>query len=383
MNNPKVSIVVPVFNVEQYLRQCLNSITKQTLKDIEIICINDGSTDRSLEIINEYSLKDSRIVVINKENSGYGVGMNIGMKIAKGDYIGIVEPDDFISLEMFEALYSIATTNDLDVVKCNFCEYEETKNKIEAATFLKRTLSNRDNYGKVLSLKKHPEIIAENNSYANWAGIYRTDFLRINKIQHHETPGASYQDTGFFWMVFTHADRIYYLDEAYYFHRADNPSSSTNNKGKAFAINIEFDFIKERLLDDVEEGLWNKYKPYYNYKKYGSYCWTIKRLAPELRREFIARMKTEFGRANQLDELHFELFSKGYKESVEYLLSHSISEFDAKIGCSLPATLVSKYEAQLEENKELYKQIQRIRNSKSFRIGKLLLAIPARIRKLL
>ena len=114
---PKVSIIIPTYNVEAYLKECMDSVTRQTLKDIEIICINDGSTDGSLEILKEYADKDPRIVLVDKENEGYGVGMNIGLDKASGEYIGIVEPDDFVPLNMYEDLYNTAKENDLDFVK--------------------------------------------------------------------------------------------------------------------------------------------------------------------------------------------------------------------------------------------------------------------------
>ena len=91
---PKVSLIVPTYNVEQYLVECMESITNQTLEDIEVICINDGSTDGSLSILQSYADKDKRIIIVDKENGGYGIGMNIGLEMATGEYIGIVEPDE-------------------------------------------------------------------------------------------------------------------------------------------------------------------------------------------------------------------------------------------------------------------------------------------------
>ena len=123
MGQPKVSIIVPTYNVEPYLRECLDSICRQTLKDIEIICVNDGSTDGSLAIINEYATRDSRIVVLDGPNGGYGKGMNRGLDRATGEYIGIVEPDDFIALTMYEDLYAIASEHDLDFVKADFYRF--------------------------------------------------------------------------------------------------------------------------------------------------------------------------------------------------------------------------------------------------------------------
>ena len=104
----KVSIIIPTYNVEMYLVECMESVVNQTLKDIEIICINDGSTDGSLEILKSYAQKDDRIVLVDKENGGYGIGMNIGLDKATGEYIGIVEPDDFIPLNMYSDLYEKA-----------------------------------------------------------------------------------------------------------------------------------------------------------------------------------------------------------------------------------------------------------------------------------
>lgn len=125
-----VSILVPIYNVERYLEKCLNSLISQTLKNIEIICINDGSTDNSLAIIKKYAQKDSRIVIINKKNTGYGDSMNQGLKRAKGEYIGIVESDDFVDKKMFEVLYNMALQYKADIVKSSFYQYWELPEKI-------------------------------------------------------------------------------------------------------------------------------------------------------------------------------------------------------------------------------------------------------------
>ena len=120
MRIPKVSVLVPICNVEKYLAQCLDSLVNQTLQEIEIICINDGSTDNSLSIIKEFAAKDNRIVIIDKPNSGYGDSMNRGLAIAKGEYIGIVESDDFADVDMFEQLYRFAQLGNIDIVRFHF-----------------------------------------------------------------------------------------------------------------------------------------------------------------------------------------------------------------------------------------------------------------------
>ena len=116
MLNPKVSIIVPVYNVEKYLERCVNSLKKQTLKDIEIILVDDSSTDASLEICNQLATDDSRIKVIHKVNEGAGLARNKALEIATGEYIGFVDSDDFVELNMFEVLYNKAVQYNSDLV---------------------------------------------------------------------------------------------------------------------------------------------------------------------------------------------------------------------------------------------------------------------------
>ena len=105
----KVSIIIPVYNVEKYLQKCLESLVNQTLKEIEIICINDGSTDKSEEILKIFAQKDDRIIVVNKENEGQSVARNVGIKLAKGEFLGFVDSDDWVDLDFFEKLYLLFT----------------------------------------------------------------------------------------------------------------------------------------------------------------------------------------------------------------------------------------------------------------------------------
>ena len=114
-NQPKVSVVMPSLNVALYIRECIESVLNQTLKDIEIICVDAGSTDGTLEILKEYADKDPRISIINSDRKSYGYQMNLGMDAAAGEYMGIVETDDIADFDMFETLYNAAKADDLDV----------------------------------------------------------------------------------------------------------------------------------------------------------------------------------------------------------------------------------------------------------------------------
>ena len=183
MEKYKVSVVVPVYNVEKYLRQCLDSIVNQTLKDIEIIVVNDGSKDSSLEIMQEYAAKDKRVVIIDKPNSGYGNSMNCGFDRATGEYIGIVESDDYIDLDMYENLYKAAKEEDAEVVKSNFFLYWsgiEEESKFNAVV-------PYDQCGKVFSpstdLRGMKQVAYWNAQPSIWSAIYKRDFIRKNNIR--------------------------------------------------------------------------------------------------------------------------------------------------------------------------------------------------------
>ena len=125
---PKISVIVPVYNVERYLPQCLDSILAQTLTDIEIICVDDGSTDESGRILDRYADLDKRLVVFHGPNAGYGAAMNTGLFAATGEYIGIVESDDSILPQMYETLYAAAVKDDLDLVKSDAVYWLESRN---------------------------------------------------------------------------------------------------------------------------------------------------------------------------------------------------------------------------------------------------------------
>ena len=127
---PKVSVVIPIFNVEEYLRECLDRLTGQTLEDIEIICVDDGSTDASSQILREYANNDRRIKLITKENAGYGSAMNTGIRAATGEYLGIVEPDDFVKKNMYKELVMLADKTGAEIVKADFYRFVKENGQI-------------------------------------------------------------------------------------------------------------------------------------------------------------------------------------------------------------------------------------------------------------
>ena len=316
MAQPKVSVVVPIYNVEEYLRECLDSICRQTLRDIEIICVNDGSTDNSLEIIKEYAARDKRIVVIDGPNGGYGKGMNKGLDAATGEYVGIVEPDDFIALTMYEDLYTIAKANDLDFVKADFYRFTRAKNGDMQLKY--NHLDKTDEfYNRVFDASAEPEALRFIMN--TWSGIYRRKFLEEFSIRHHETPGASFQDNGFWIQTFVYAKRAMIVDRPYYRNRRDNPNSSVKVTGKVYCMNDEYDYIEGLLRPQVE--LWDRFKYMYWVKRFGNYTFTMSRIDPSFIPEYAMRFQKDFSRAYDLGELDKDVFSESQWSELQVILS--------------------------------------------------------------
>lgn len=288
MERPLVSIVIPVYNVEPFLRECLNSVINQTIRDIEIICVDDGSTDSSLGVLKEFQEKDARIKVISKPNSGYGNTMNIGTDAATGEYVGIVESDDYVKREMFETLYKAAQKYKADIVKSDHYTFSTQNGKQQSE--LHYTCSKQEYYNRVLNASNCEDIY--DFVMMNWTGIYKTEFLRKNQIRYNETPGASFQDNGYWFQTITMAERIVFIRDAFYFYRQDNPNSSINSKKKIFCICDEFEYIKEFLKKHPDA--YEKHLLTYVKKKFFNYRHSYGRIAEEYKMEFLLREKKEY-----------------------------------------------------------------------------------------
>lgn len=245
----KVSIIVPVYNTEQYLCQCLDSIIAQTMKDIEIICVDDGSTDSSGEIIDRYAKSEGRIKVLHRNNAGYGAAMNAGLRLAAGEYVGIVESDDRIAPEMYETLYKAALSHDLDFVKSDAYYWFEKLN------YQRRVHENNLNelYDQVLCEDERNIFF---DFFMNiWTGIYKKEFLVQNDIIFNESPGASYQDNGFWMQTCFYAGRAMWLNKAFYYYRQENPEASVKSTSKMMAMTNEYEYLEKLIKVRKQEQL--------------------------------------------------------------------------------------------------------------------------------
>ena len=175
----KISVIVPIYGVEKYLRECLDSIINQTFGDLEIILIDDGGKDGCPQIIDEYAQKDNRIIVIHKPNGGYGQSCNVGLDRASGEYISIIEPDDYIKENMFADLYKIAEEYDSDIVKSGFYDNLQSKSltRCKKAEFSEDIPTDRS-----FRITEYPYFLIYHPSI--WSCLYKRAFLKkyISKL---------------------------------------------------------------------------------------------------------------------------------------------------------------------------------------------------------
>lgn len=367
---PKVSLIVPTYNVEQYLVECMESITNQTLEDIEVICINDGSTDGSLSILQSYADKDKRIIIVDKENGGYGIGMNIGLEIATGEYIGIVEPDDFVPVNMFGNLYDIAKGNNLDFVKADFYRFERATNGDMFLTYNHLSKKEED-YNVVFNPSETPEAIRWIMN--TWSGIYKREFLNKWNIRHNETPGASFQDNGFWFQTFVFATRAMIIDKPYYMNKRDNPNSSVKNMQKVFCVNVEYDHIKDVLIEHPET--WNRFKSYYTLKRFHNCLTTLRRIDNSCKLDYVNRFSKEMKRAYQLDEIDEELFTAAERDNIKLLINQPNMYYKLK---ALP---MNNGSTNINNNfKQVKTELDKIKRSHAYKVGKMIMYFPSKFK---
>lgn len=312
---PRVTVLVPVYNMEEYLPKCLLSLSNQILDDLEIICLNDGSTDRSLDILKNFRKKEPRLKIVDKKNTGYGDTMNKGIKLASGEYIGIVEPDDFVDPDMFIEMYAIAKKHEADIVKSNYYDYRDGKNTFHESILPEET-------GAIVDTTEDTRIFYQNP--AIWSGIYRREFLLTEKLFFLPTPGASYQDASFNFKVLASGGKLVLTDKAYLHYRRDNENSSVKSSDKLFCVNKEYAEIEKYLKS---KDKWKTYGYVFEAVKFAAYHWNMLRLDDEDLEKFLLRMRAEFHDADTHGMLRKPYFPKNHWRALRVILDVSPKAF--------------------------------------------------------
>lgn len=284
----KVSVVIPIYNVEKYLDICLDSIVNQTLKDIEIICINDGSTDKSLDILNEYATKDDRITVISQKNQGHAVATNKGMDLTTGKYLYLMDSDDKIELDTLEKTYNIAEEKDVDFVLFQAINYDESENRYYKTENYSMTTISKKVKGEIFNYKDLG-LSAFIISVTPWTKLYRRDFIVNCGARFPE--GLIFEDNVFFWDMFFSAKRIYFLEE-YLFTRRWHNDSSTKAGDKRF--------IDSLTVNDLVIDVFKKHDVFNEENRIKLYN---------------RKIKTGFNRYTQIKDEYKELYYEAMKEN--------------------------------------------------------------------
>lgn len=342
-----VSIIVPVYNVERYLRQCLDSLRAQTLQSIEFVCVDDGSTDGSLEILREYEAADVRFRVLTKPNAGYGHTINLGIANARGEYVGILESDDFCQPTMYETLYRHAAEHDLDIVRSTYNLYwSEPVERIEPVP-----CGFGVEYGVVFDPRAYRQCFLF--SPALWSMLVRRSIIEDNGLRLLETPGASFQDTSFSFKLWACARRALVIDEALLFYRQDNEASSINQKGKLHCVPDELAEIERFVRSDSDR--YGDLLPVMTKRKFAAYAWNYERIASEFHAEFARLASKEMRAARDEGLLDKDLFSSDEWTDVYLLIDD-------------PDRYVTLHDAENDAALTRYRRFARIRRALSGRL---------------
>ena len=388
----RISVIVPVYNCEDYLEESLGSLLNQTFKDIEIICIDDGSNDNSLDILKNIASSDSRIKVFTQENQGAGAARNYGMKKASGDYIYFFDADDFLEKDALEKAYSNAIKNDSDIVFFKFDQYKDNRffahsgpnleNQFAGADFDSFTFDWHD-------YRRGPFT----GPFAPWLKIYKKEFLDAHECFKFPN-GLNHNDVPFHVMTFLKASKISFIPEHLYRYRIDNAGSITNNRLKKYdhifrIINMVEDFL---LSEDYME----EFKREFDYFKANRITYEIYG-RPE---EYFYLAKEELKSVDLSNEL---LPNDTSLKANTILSSNSLEEYNYKIKANDEINglkrenkslgeetngLKRENKSLIDENKRLNEKLQKsksrnreILNSKSWKITEPLRRLRRHIRK--
>lgn len=250
----KLSIIIPCYGVETYLDRCMKSIVNQTIKDIEIILVDDGSPDRVPEICDRWATKDPRIKVIHKKNGGLGFARNSGLEVATGEYVAFVDSDDYVDKKMYETLWHEAKCSDADVILCGFKTEQRNGIWVNSNEVSEKTEWNGDDVKEflldMLSCAPH---VAEERKYqmSVWHGIYRRSVIESERLQFHSEREVVSEDILFHVDFLLHATKVVYLPKHFYYYSLNNTSLTATFKPQ------KYDGLKKlyQLLNCKLEGV--------------------------------------------------------------------------------------------------------------------------------
>lgn len=366
----KVSVIIPVYNVENYLNDCLNTIINQTLEDIEIICINDGSTDKSFEILKEYAANDKRIQLLSQENQGHAVATNKGIAMATGEYLFLMDSDDMLEVNALEDTYNIAEEKKVDFVLFKAINFDDEKNKYYES--------------KDYNMEKLHEFVGEeifNYEDINdliftipvtpWNKLYNRQFIQEHNIKFPE--GLIFDDNVFFWRVLFNAKKIYFYNE-FLFKRRWYQTSSTTKGDIRFLDSID---IYNLIFDTFKEyNQFDKYKKILYRRKINTEFMRFNKIKDEYKEDYFRKMKEDFlnifNNNNTYTEFIENTSFEFRKIFEEVIISNNSKELELLRLKYVNNNLYNERDRLKRENDYLKNINNDILNSKSWKITKFL-----------
>ena len=359
---PKISVLIPVYNASEFLHDSIPSILNQTLTDIELICVNDGSKDDSLEILNDYASKDSRVIVIDKENGGCGSARNAALKNASGDYIYFFDPDDKIERNTFELAYNSAIKNNSDMVI------------FKANVFDENGISNRETYFYYDDILKEEQFdnfsyvdIKEfvlRGGYAPWSKLYKKEFLDEYDDFKFDL-GLAFDDVPFHVKSMIRAKRISFINEYLYHYKVDNVNSVNSTASNGFDIFKIIDIVEDILRkENCFEELQNQF---YKFKVGHILLYIVSTNSAEyyeMARQSYFDVKSEYIKNNNYLNKRYELVldTKDYEE---FKLKYKILTLEDE-----KKELIHKIKKLKKKNKKLKKINEDLVNSSNQGLSK-------------
>ena len=354
----KISVVIPVYNAEEFLLESMNSLLNQTFEDFELICVNDGSKDNSLNILNDFAKKDNRVKVFNQENAGCGAARNKALNEAKGDYIYFFDPDDYILSDAFEKLYENAINTQSDIVLFKIAKFRDGESVDysspgfnfddefpESFDFNNKSFQYKD-------VKRH----VLNSSFAPWTKLYKKEFLDSYDDFRFPT-GLAFDDVPFHVMAMLRASKISFIPDYLYHYRLSNPNSVNNTSSNGIYIMDIVDIVEDFLKQN------NYYNEFYN----EFYKFKIEQILYYLissnSQDYYEKAKTELLKVKQEyfeNPEHEEGFIK------KYMLNkyNAVIESDTFTECKLSFEILElkrKNKRLKKENKKLKKQLKKMK----------------------
>ena len=326
MKNIKVSVIIPVYNEEGHLKECLDSVLSQTLKDIEIICIDDGSTDSSLQVLEDYVKKDNRITLLKQKNKYAGTARNLGMEYAVGKYLCFLDADDFFSPFFLEKMYTAAEKNISDIVICNNNEYDNETGQITKGNVRENYLPKNEND---FSRKDIPDRLFQVTDGWAWNKLFLRDFIKQNELTFSKTRTTN--DCYFVFIALSLARCITKIPDYLVNWLINNMNSLCNTRDKSWYCSFEILYDIKHKLYDLE--LYNMLERTFLNFALEHLIWSIERMTSYIAKEKIfyciqKECKAELNITNFSADYYY---SKNPYEEYKYIETHSFPEYLAEM----------------------------------------------------